>query len=127
MRQIELDTRRAATRGITLLELVIAVFVLSVGTIAALRSIDHAQRNIGGEASRLFATQVALNRAEELRLFGPVDGQALPPKVAYGPYEWDIELTQQSTRGGFIETTVTSGAEGQPGGRVVVITPAQAE
>ncbi len=113
--------RLTAESGITLLELVIAVFVLAVGTIAALRAVDHAQRNIGGEAARLFAAQVALNRAEELRLMGALDGRALPQSVEYGPYNWRIQVEEKETRAGFVEATVTARAEGQPGARYVVI------
>ncbi len=113
--------RMTPEAGITLLELVIAVFVLAIGTIAALRSIDFAQRNIGDEAARLFATQVALNRAEELRLFGARDGRDLPQSVAYGPYDWQVSVDEKETRAGFVEATVTARAKGQPGARYVVI------
>jgi general secretion pathway protein I len=107
--------------GITLLELVIAVFVLAIGTIAALRSIDHAQRNIGGEAARLFAAQVALNRAEELRLMGARAGRGLPQSVEYGPYSWQVLVEEKETRAGFVEATITARTTGQPGARYVVI------
>lgn len=107
--------------GVTLLELVIAVFVLAIGTLAALRSVDHAQRNIGDEAARLFAAQVALNRAEELRLSGARDGRNLPQNVLYGPYNWQILVEEKETRAGFIEATVTARAADQPGARYVVI------
>ncbi len=107
--------------GVTLLELVIAVFVLAIGTIAAMRAVGHAERNIGSEAARVFAAEVALNRAEELRLWGARDGRSLPQSVEYGPYHWQISVDEKETRAGFIEATVTARAEGQPGGRYVVI------
>ncbi len=115
------QTQNDSQTGVTLLELVIAVFVLAIGTIAALRAVDHAQRNIGGEAARLFAAEVALNRAEELRLVGARDGRGLPKSVEYGPYDWQVEVGEKETRAGFVEATITARAEGQPGARYVVI------
>ncbi len=115
------DSQAGNQAGVTLLELVIAVFVLAIGTIAALRAVDHAQHNIGGEAARLFAAEVALNRAEELRLMGARDGRGLPQSVEYGPYHWQVEVGEKQTRAGFVEATITARAEGQPGARYVVI------
>ncbi len=109
------------TRGVTLLELVIAVFVLSIGTIAALRSADQAGRVLGGEAARVMAMQVALNRAEELRLLGATGARGLTNRVTYGPYTWQIAVTEKTTRAGFTEATITARTPDQPGGRVVVI------
>lgn len=109
------------TRGVTLLELVIAVFVLSIGTIAALRSAEQAGRVLGGEAARVMAMQVALNRAEELRLLGAVGARSLSGRVAYGPYTWQVEVSEKTTRAGFTEATITARTADQPGGRVVVI------
>ena len=110
----------AATRGITLLELVIAIFVLSIGTIAAFRTIDYAGHAIGGEASRLFAYQVALNRAEELRLVGAIAGRNLPRQVDYGPYRWDISAQEEKTAANLVEITLVVRAKDQPGALLVV-------
>jgi len=110
-----------ATRGVTLLELVIAVFVLSIGTVAALRSADHATRALGGEAARVMAMQVALNRAEEYRLFGAQAASSLPRSVAFGPFQWQLGIVQAATRAGFTEATITARTDGQPGARIVVI------
>ncbi|NCQ25167.1 MAG: hypothetical protein COW54_10505 [Rhodobacteraceae bacterium CG17_big_fil_post_rev_8_21_14_2_50_63_15] len=109
------------TRGVTLLELVIAVFVLSIGTLAALRSVDHASRALGGEAARFMALEVALNRAEEYRLLGARAAVSLDRRVEYGPYEWHLEISEETTRAGFTEATILARSEGQPGGRIVVI------
>ncbi|WP_297774248.1 type II secretion system protein [uncultured Roseovarius sp.] len=109
------------TRGITLLELVIAVFVLSIGTIAALRSADHAGRALGGEAARVMALQVALNRAEEYRLLGARAATTLPRSVAFGPYQWQLDISEEITRAGLTEASITTRAPDQPGARLVVI------
>ena len=120
------DNRKPdGTRGVTLLELVIAVFVLSIGTIAALRSADQAGRVLGGEAARVMAMQVALNRAEELRLLGAVGARSLNNRVPYGPYTWQVAVSEKTTRAGFTEATITSRSPDQPGGRVVVIAPTE--
>ncbi|KJS40517.1 MAG: hypothetical protein VR71_22825 [Roseovarius sp. BRH_c41] len=109
------------SRGVTLLELVIAVFVLSIGTIAALRSADQAGRALGGEAARVMALQVALNRAEEYRLLGARQAKTLPRSVTFGPYQWQLEITEAVTRAGFTEATILTRAPEQPGARLVVI------
>ena len=109
-------------RGITLLELVIAVFVLSIVIVAALRSVDHAQRNLGEEAARLFAAQVALNRAEAIRLMGPQSAlRNLPERVIYGPYEWQVTVEVEETDAGLMQSTIAAGAPGQPGARFVML------
>lgn len=108
-------------RGVSLLEVVIAVFVLSIGTIAALRSVEHASRTLGGEAARVMALQVALNRAEEYRLLGARAASSLDRRVAYGPFQWDLEISEETTRAGFTEATILARSSGQPGGRIVVI------
>ncbi|SLN47002.1 hypothetical protein ROG8370_02039 [Roseovarius gaetbuli] len=113
------------TRGVTLLELVVAVFVLSIGTIAALRSADQAGRVLGGEAARVMAMQVALNRAEELRLLGAIGARSLSNRVVYGPYTWQVAVSEKATRAGFTEATITARSPDQPGGRVVVIAPTE--
>ena len=57
-----LKNRRGATRGLTLLELVVAVLVLSVGSIAAIRATDQSRVAIGGLPSRVVSAIVARNR-----------------------------------------------------------------
>lgn len=113
------------TRGVSLLEVVIAIFVLSVGTIAALRSVDHASRVLGGETARVMALQVALNRAEEYRLLGARAAGALDRRVEYGPFRWEIDISEETTRAGFTQATILAQSAGQPGGRIVVIARAE--
>ena len=119
----ETQCRANGTRGVTLLELVIAVFVLSIGTLAALRSVDHAQTTLGTEIPRMFATQVALNRAEELRLFGSDKGRTLPNTVTFGPYDWQIKMIYKPAGPGNVEVEILAQSQGQPGGRIVVFAP----
>ncbi|PIE15618.1 MAG: hypothetical protein CSA68_06240 [Rhodobacterales bacterium] len=118
-------TDKSTDRGITLLELVIAILVLSIGTVSAFRVIDHAQRNIGGETARLFAYQVAQNRAEMLRLTGAKNGRSLPKQVTYGPYDWQVDSSEARTAIGLIEIGIKVHSPGQPGAFLVTYVTAE--
>lgn len=110
-------------RGFTLIELAIAVAILAIGTIAAYRTFDQAQRGIGGQLDRALAAEVALNRAAELRLYGMVAGGALPDVVTQGRTDWRVAIDGLATAGGLVEATITVSADGRPGARVVVVVP----
>lgn len=114
------------TRGFTLIELVIAVAILSIGSIAAYRSFDAAQRGIGGQIPRLLAAEVALNRAAELRLGGMSAGRGLAAQVVQGHTTWMVAVSEAPTSSGFVEAAITVSAEGSPGARVVVYVPSGA-
>lgn len=114
--------RRAlgSERGVSLIELVIAVLILSIGAMAGYRALSQARRGIGEEVPRLLAHQAALNRAEELRLLGMEAGRALPETVRLGPYDWRIDVTEAATEGGFVKATVHAGGPDRPGALAVV-------
>ncbi len=114
---------RAATRGFTLLELVVAVLVLAMATMAALRSTEHATRALGGETARVLALQVALNRAEEYRLYGARVAGGLPREARYGTTLWRLDVTEEPTRAGHVLATIGARGEAGPGARVAVIAP----
>jgi len=118
--------RLGGTRGFTLIELVIAVAILAIGSVAAYRSFDAAQRGIGGQMPRLLATEVALNRAARLRLSGMAAGRGLPGRVRQGRVEWRVEVQEAATSGGLIEAAILVSAPDQPGARMVVYVPAEA-
>lgn len=105
-------------KGMTLVELVIAVAILSIGMIAAWRGYEQAQRGIGGQVGRVLAQQVALNRAAELRLSGLPEGRGLPAEVTMGRTQWRVSVTEAETRAGLVATTITVSAAGQPGVRL---------
>jgi len=111
------------TRGITLLELVVAVIVLAMATMAALRSTEHATRALGGETARMLALQVALNRAEEYRLHGARVAGRLPREVRYGTMLWRLDLTEEPTRAGHVLATIGARGDTGPGAQVAVIAP----
>ncbi|MET4127797.1 hypothetical protein [Roseovarius sp. MBR-6] len=108
----------ASTRGITLLEVVVAVLVLAMATMAALRSTESATRALGGESARALALQVALNRAEEYRLYGARVAGALPRDLSGG---WRLEIDEEPTRAGFVQATIRARGASGPGAQVIVI------
>lgn len=113
-------------RGFTLIELVIAVAILSIGTIAAYRSFDAAQRGIGGQIPRLLASEVALNRAAELNLAGMAAGRGLASQVDMGRTRWSVSVIETATAGGLIEAEILVSAADSPGARLVVYVPVDA-
>lgn len=112
-------TRRAGQRGLTLLELVIAILVLSLGSLAALRATDQSRRAIGGEEPRLLARIAARNRAEELQLYGG-RGPALPAEVELAGQAIAIDTGMQATAGGLLRATVTARAASGEGAALTV-------
>lgn len=108
-----------APRGVTLLELVIAVAVLALGTAAAWQAIGAARRGIGTQAERVIALEVALNRAAELRLATP----GLTPSERMGGIDWTVTATPRATEGGLVETELLVAAPGRAGARLTVWLP----
>ncbi|WP_370205445.1 prepilin-type N-terminal cleavage/methylation domain-containing protein [Pararhodobacter marinus] len=118
-----MTTRRRPARGFTLIELAVAVAILAIGTVAAYRVFDQAQRGIGGQLDRTLATEVALNRAAELRLQGMRAGRSLPGTEPMGGIGWAVNVTEAATVGGLIEATILVTADERPGARYVVVVP----
>lgn len=112
----------AATRGITLIELVVAVAVLALGAAAAWRSLDAAGRSAGGQAERALAQEVALNRAADLRLAAP--GTLMPAVERLGGIDWTVTQTTAATAGGLAQTEIAVAAPGRAGARLTVWLPA---
>jgi len=119
--QRKLDIRNDA--GISLIELVVAVLVLSIGVIAAFQSLGQARLVIGGEMPRLLAHNVALNRAAELQILGAAAGAGLPGRVLAGGIEWQVSVERAATEGGFVEARIRVTAPGQPGAVYIVYAP----
>lgn len=111
--------------GISLIEMVVAVLVLSIGVIAGFQSLGQARIGIGGEVPRLLAHSVALNRAEELLMLGAAAGGGLPRSVLMGGIEWQVDVDQAATEGGFTEARIRVSAPDQPGAVYVVYAPSE--
>lgn len=114
--------RLRGARGLTLLELVVAIAVLSIGTLAALRATDQSRRALAGSEARLLAELAAQNRAEELRLLGA--GAALPGAVTLGRHRFALTTRRRSTEAGLVEARITARAETGEGAVLVAILPA---
>jgi len=121
-RRVDTDPHSASDRGISLIEMVVAVLVLSIGIVAGFQGLAQARKGIGEELPRILAQQAALNRAEELQLFGAAAN--LPAEVTLGGITWTVTTTQLPTEGGFVEARVKVAASGEPGAIVTVFAPA---
>jgi len=107
------------TWGLTLLELVVAVMVLSLGSIAALRATDQSRVSIGGMPSRVLAQIVARNRVQELQLYGALGSGSLPGQVEMGGRSFQVEVKKTATAGGLVEATVIVRGPDGPGAYLV--------
>jgi len=114
------------SRGLTLLELVVAVLVLAIGSLAALQAVDQSRRAIGGAMPRLLAQLVVQNRAEELRLAalsGPGGGVSRPSQVQMGPYSYQVTVSTKTTASGLIEAEIRAISSEGPGVVLVAFLP----
>jgi general secretion pathway protein I len=106
--------------GLTLVELAVAVLILAIGSIAAIRATDQARIGIGGAQDRTLAQLVARNRAEELR----IDAFAnLPSAVALAGQNFTVTTTTKSTAAGLREVTVVARSQNGAGALYVVYLP----
>lgn len=112
--------RNRAPAGMTLIELAIAITILSIASLAAFRSFEQAGAQAQGVLARGLAHQVALNHAAELRATGLAEGRDLPDQVHMGPYDWTIRLDEAPTAGNLVEVAITVAAPDLPGARLVI-------
>jgi len=110
-------------QGLTLLELVVAVAVLAIGSIAAFKAMDQSRHAIGGALPRLMAQIAAHNRAEELRLLGTVQARALPATVQMGPYAVTLSVTSETTAAGLTRADIHARTPEGPGAFLVTFLP----
>ena len=115
--------RLKRTRGLTLIELAVAVAVLSLGTLAAIRAQDAASRSLGQAMPRLLAGVAAENRAQELRLAGAAAVRGLPGSVTLGGFDIRYETTFHETAGGLVEARIRAVSEAGPGALLTVWLP----
>jgi len=108
----------------TLVELVVAISILSIASIAAWRSFDQTGREIRGQLERGLAHQVAMNHAAELRAAGLLQGRELPDQVRMGHQDWTVATTEAPTRGNLVAVTILVSASGSAGAQLVTFVPA---
>ncbi len=106
----------ADDRGLTLLELVVAVFVLAMGTLTVLSVVNQSRIGIGEERARLLAAVVADNRVEALRLLPQAPH---PQSVDMAGMRFEVSQTLRATAGGLSEVTVVVRAPGGVGAQRV--------
>lgn len=123
MRSRMTPRKSKSEQGITLLELVIAVFVLAMGSIAALRATDQARVSIGGAKDRMLAQLVTRNRAEELRLPGG-GARGLSDIVPLAGQNFVITTENLPTVSGMVQVAISAQSERGVGARIVVYLPA---
>ena len=107
--------------GLSLIELVVAILVLSIGALAASRAADQSARALTGAMPRLLSTIIAENRAEELRAFGA--NAALPDSVAMNGQLFTVTTRQDATAGGLIQATISVQSEAGQGATLVTYLP----
>lgn len=112
---VGLMVKRSRERGLSLLELVIAVLVLSIGTLAVFRVFDITGRQVGDTSQRFLAQTVAINRAEEIRVMGWALGRGLPQRVSQGPQVWTVTTSAAQTAGGLYQITIQVRSAEGPG------------
>jgi len=111
--------KKHSTRGLTLLELVIAVMVLSLGSLAAIRATDQSRVAIGGMPTRVLAQIVARNRVQELKLYGAIASGGLPGTVEMGGRSFQVTVDKTATAGGLVEARVAVRGPDGPGAFLV--------
>lgn len=113
----QLRARRRAERGLTLIELAVAVLVLALGSIAAMRAADQSRRAIGGEMPRLLARIAVENRVEALQLYGA--GTPLPGTVTLGGQTLTLSQERAVTEAGLVRVIVRARTETGEGAQLV--------
>ncbi len=109
--------------GMTLIELAVAVLILAMGSIAALRAVDQSRHAIGGSEDRVLAQLIARNRAEELKMLGITSSNTLPSTIEMGGQNFSLSTTTKITAAGLTEATVTARAARGGGALYVVYLP----
>lgn len=99
------DTRKRAApgdAGLTLIELIMAVLILSLATLAGMRAVDGARRAVAGEATRALALHVAQNRAARIRIEGAAGAGAMATEATMAGRVWRIETQPRNAPEGLV-------------------------
>lgn len=107
--------------GLSLVELIVAVAILSIATVGLFRVIDQASRATAGNRDRMLAALVARNRAEEIEL----GATGLSDAVTLAGRRWRVTTEAKATEGGFAEIVIrVVPDEGGAGATLVAYAPA---
>lgn len=103
------------TTGFSLVEVLVAVVILSVAIVGGMRLMGQQGNAAAGLQDRMFAHWVAENAIADLRL-------GLQPKQSetMGAIDWDIDITTGPGPVGLRELTVRVSAPGRAGSSSVV-------
>ena len=115
-------TVRTRQRGVTLVEVLVAVTVLAIALIAIFRTLDAQTRNTAALADRMFAHWVALNSMEEMRLEGLPQAHGAE-ETKLGGIVWTVTVRSEPASYGLTRVEVSSAAEGRPGAVLVGFLP----
>lgn len=115
--------RRQMDHGVSTLEILIAITVISIAALASYRSLSQSAVQASGMDARIYAMEVARNRAEEIKLMGVAAARGLPETEKLGPIEWRIETTEEETAVGLIEVAIVVSSPSEAGARLVTYMP----
>lgn len=114
---------KAADRGVSTLEVLIAIVVISISALASYRALGQSAELSRDLELRSFALEVARNRAEEIKLLGVTAARDLPQSERMGPTDWTITTQEAETAVGLIEVAILVQTEDGPGVRLVTFMP----
>ena len=122
-RAIKRLQNKTADCGVSTLEVLIAIAVISISALASYSALAQSAQHAHDLEIRFYALEVARNRAEEIKLLGVSGARALPETETMGPVTWAISLKEAETAVGLIEVEIKVQAEDQPGARLVTFMP----
>ena len=114
---------RSRQRGITLVEVLVAIAVLGIVLIGVFRALDHQSASTIALADRMFAHWAALNAMEEARLEEPAKGRETRGTTKLGRTTWTVTVRREPPSDGLARLMVTATAEGRPGAVLVGFLP----
>lgn len=88
--------------GVSLIEVAVAVLILSIALIGTFRVLDQGTRQAAGERDRLLGLMVAQNLAAEWRL----GERGLPETVDLGGRQWTVRAEVSETAAGFDQVAI---------------------
>ena len=88
--------------GVSLVEMVVAVLILSIAVVGLFRVFDQASLSIGANRERLVAGMITRNIAEDISL----GTETLPQSVRMAGADWQVVTETRVTTAGFEEITI---------------------